>query len=114
MPSSRLKPSSASRLQGALAWLLAGLVLALSLLAAAPSLHERLHPRDPAKAAAAHDDAGCAVTLFGHGVTTPPDLPRVAAPAAAWHAGTPRVGEDLRLSAAPHLHPPGRGPPRLG
>lgn len=41
----------------------AALVLALSVLAASPQLHEWLHPD------ADHSDHECAITLFHHGVT---------------------------------------------
>ena len=43
----------------------AGLVLALSVLAASPSLHAWLHPD------AGHADHACAVTLFLQGMTAP-------------------------------------------
>jgi hypothetical protein len=53
------------------------LVLCLTVLAASPDLHERLHGHNPGAAAAGHheglpaqadDDDGCVVTLFAHGV----------------------------------------------
>ena len=49
------------------------MVLALTVLAASPDLHERLHAHDAAPGAAAHhdaaaDDDGCVVTLFAQGV----------------------------------------------
>jgi hypothetical protein len=53
------------------------LVLALTVLAASPDLHERLHARDtPAASAPSHhaaatapdDDGGCVVTLFAQGI----------------------------------------------
>jgi hypothetical protein len=54
-----------------------GLVLALTVLAASPDLHERLHGHEAAPAAVHHDgagvqandsDDGCVVTLFAQGV----------------------------------------------
>lgn len=48
------------------------MVLALTVLAASPDLHERLHAHDDAPGAAAHhdaaDDDGCVVTLFAQGI----------------------------------------------
>lgn len=102
------------RLLGAFAWLLAGIVLALGFLGASPRAHALLHDHaDDAHHAAAHDDAGCAVTLFQHGVTTPIAMPQVEAPASVWidtlapaPVAAPRSAPDLRLM-------PSRGPPRL-
>jgi hypothetical protein len=53
-----------------------GLVLVLTVLAASPDLHERLHARDhaassqatPAGNTAPDDDSGCVVTLFAQGL----------------------------------------------
>jgi hypothetical protein len=59
------------------------LVLVLSVLAASPELHERLHGHGPESAGAAHhsgtrpaqglpdDDDGCVVTLFAQGIVLP-------------------------------------------
>lgn len=52
------------------------LVLALTVLAASPDLHERLHAREAAASSPAHhpdsvgqdDDDGCVVTLFAQGL----------------------------------------------
>ncbi|HEY5228311.1 MAG TPA: hypothetical protein VIJ19_07195 [Opitutaceae bacterium] len=52
------------------------LVLALTVLASSPDLHERLHARDAATPATSHhagataldDDDGCVVTLFAQGI----------------------------------------------
>jgi hypothetical protein len=53
------------------------LVLALTILAASPDLHERMHALDAATPAQAHhagstapddDDGGCVVTLFAQGI----------------------------------------------
>ena len=111
MPSARSTQPSARRAQDALAWLLVGLVLTLSVLTADPSLHERLHSHDHA---VAHGDDGCAITLFGHGVTTPPALPRIETPEIRWIAATSPAHEELLLASVPDLHPPGRGPPCIG
>jgi hypothetical protein len=111
MPHRHLPTTSSFRPRGMLVWLLAGLVFALGLLNAAPSLHERLHAHDHATA---HNDAGCAVTLFAHGVTTPLDLPRITAPRTACIATLAPASGRLDLTSADHLHPPGQAPPRLG
>ena len=55
------------------------LVLALSVLAVSPELHERLHGKDPSRAASdaapaspsADQEDGCVVTLFIQGVVLP-------------------------------------------
>lgn len=111
MSSARTTPAFARRTRDAFAWVLAGLVLALSLLTAAPAVHEHLHADDHA---VAHDDSGCAVTLFGQGVTTPLALPEVEAPAGRWIVTIPPVHETLPPVSVHGLHPPGRGPPRIG
>lgn len=111
MSSARTTPSFARRTRDAFAWVLAGLVLALSLLTAAPALHEHLHADDHA---VAHDDSGCAVTLFGQGVTTPLALPQVEAPDIRPADPTFPAQTELFLTATPDLHPPGRGPPCIG
>jgi hypothetical protein len=109
---STVRPITTSfRPRGMLVWLLAGLVFALGLLNAAPSLHERLHAHDHATV---HNDAGCAVTLFAHGVTTPLDLPQVNAPRTACIATLSTAPDRLDLTSADHLHPPGQAPPLLG
>jgi len=111
MSSFRFLQPFARHARGALAGLLAGVVLSLSLLTAAPALHERLHAHDHA---VAHGDDGCAITLFGHGVTTPPALPCIDAPKVRWvTTPTPRH-EALRLASVSGLQPPGRGPPCIG
>lgn len=110
-----LRPPTTSSLgpRGVLVWLLATLVFALGLLHAAPTLHEHLHGNDPDHAVV-HDDAGCAVTLFAHGVTPSQDLPRITAPRIAAIAVFASARSDVNLTAAQHLQPPGRGPPRIG
>lgn len=80
------------------------IVLLLNLLAASPSLHERLHPD------ASHAEHQCAVTLFAHGKVDAPvvdvALPVPLAPA-----------EFLPLTPIPVFTalvatlPPGRAPP---
>lgn len=104
------------RLQRVLAGWLAALVFALSLLAFAPSLHARLHDHahDHDATAVSHDDAGCAVTLFQQGVTTPLSLPSLGKPAPATRLLVLRAPDAVPLSAAPQRLRPVRGPPRVG
>jgi len=72
---------SQSLLSRATALMAIGLVLALSVFAASPELHERLHGHEPGALARAHgtglpaghaqetrDDDGCVVTLFAQGL----------------------------------------------
>jgi hypothetical protein len=111
-------PSTVSRLQGALAWMLAGLVFALGLLTVSPTLHAHLHGEtsDHHRHATAHphDDSGCAVTLFQQGVTPPLDLPRLDIPRETWIATLPPA-PDTPIPAAPsYLLQPARGPPCIG
>lgn len=113
MPSSRAKPSVATLTRGALVWLLTVTVFVLGLLGAAPSAHAWLHS-DDADHAVAHDDAGCAVTLFAHGATTPLELPRVVAPRPVFITSLAAEPFILLLSAAHHLTPPACGPPCTG
>ncbi|HSI08437.1 MAG: hypothetical protein ACAH89_04720 [Rariglobus sp.] len=113
MPLTRAKPPVAALTRGALVWLLAVIVFVLGLLGAAPSVHDWLH-RDDAGHAIAHDDAGCAVTLFAHGATTPLELPRVIAPRSVFITSLATEPFILLLSAAHHLTPPACGPPCIG
>ncbi|CAM3001832.1 hypothetical protein [Rariglobus hedericola] len=116
MSSPRLAPTL-SRTQSALTWLLAGLVFALGLLAVSPSAHAHLHDSSSAHhhdAPFATDDAGCAITLFGHGITTPIDLPRITTPRITWTANVPPARDTLAVSAPRHLLWPARGPPYIG
>jgi hypothetical protein len=68
------RPSLLARMTAALA---VALVLCLTVLAASPDLHERLHGHNAGAASAEHHDGlpskadaddGCVVTLFAHGV----------------------------------------------
>jgi hypothetical protein len=107
-----------SRPLGVLAGFLAGVVLMLSLLSVAPSLHAHLHAHaetvdhDHHHSSADHDDLGCAVTLFQHGATAPLELPRLATPPApVWIAMLPPSRDTPALSAPGQLLRPARGPP---
>ena len=107
----------ASRLQGALATLLAVWVFALGLLTVAPEAHALLHGESASHAdhndSATHDDSGCAVSLFQQGVTTPLDLPRIGAPCECEEASV--LGMiDRVLAQSPRCRPPACGPPQIG
>jgi hypothetical protein len=117
MSSTRHAPAI-SLARSALTWLLAGMVFSLGLLAVSPSAHAHLHESSHAHhhddAPPATDDSGCAITLFGHGVTTPLNLPRLATPRITWIASLPPARDTLPLSAPRHLLRPARGPPGIG
>ncbi|MCS6243983.1 MAG: hypothetical protein H2172_09030 [Opitutus sp.] len=132
MPSAPAKTAPVTRVQGAIAWLLAGLVLTLGLLAASPETHARLHAAFDAPAAdghcgdqphgashaashaGAHDDSDCAVSLFQHGVTAPLPLPRLTCPQRVWSVSQSQPSDRQLPPPAPHRLQPARGPPGLG
>ena len=100
--------------------LAAALVVVLSVLAASPELHERLHGQGPAHPAASHpsggaqateDEDGCVVTLFAQGLVLPLALLLLAV--CAWTLGL--GGFDLVdrvVPAAPrYLRLPTQAPP---
>ncbi len=100
--------------KGALVWMLAGLVLALTLLTASPVLHAWLHSHDHSPAAVAHNDSGCAITLYQQGVTTPLEFPQVTPPQVTWVKSF-AVPAETRVHTGPdHRLQPVRGPPCLG
>ncbi len=102
------------------AWLAVGLVLALTVLAASPELHERLHGHEAAPAAAHHggssaqaddSDDGCVVTLFAQGVVL-----ALAILALAFTGLTLRLPDfadfDRAIPESPrYLHLPTQAPP---
>lgn len=121
-------PANISPLRRGIAVLLAGLVLALGVLAWMPDLHARLHAAvthsdcaqapgstaDDAHPAAPADDSACVVTLFAQGLTTPvaPPLPL---PPRTLAEITPAALPEIALPPAPdRLHPPALAPPALG
>ncbi len=122
MPPLRPQPLALSRITCVLAWFLAGLVVMLSLLTVSPSLHAHLHHEAGAHdhdnnhdTAAAHDDLGCAVTLYQQGLTAPLALPQLETPHCTLGIATlPPARDTLALSAPPHRLRPARGPPDLG
>jgi hypothetical protein len=100
-----------------------GLVLALTVLAASPELHERLHGHEAAATAVHHDglpgttvqaddsDDGCIVTLFAQGVVL-----ALSILALAFTGQTLRLSDfadfDRVIPESPrYLHLPPQGPP---
>lgn len=99
-----------------------GLVLLLGVVAADERLHARIHattaadcghPHDhPAPASDPDHAATCAVDLFAGGISLPVDPTHVVVdPVARPSSCFPTVDEVL-VASAPHIHPPGRGPPQ--
>lgn len=85
------------------------LVLALTVLAANPRLHEKLHADDPAP----HTD-GCAVVLFANGVALTVALTPALPAVAEWRVTPAAVVTEIFLAAPRYLRQPERGPPALG
>jgi hypothetical protein len=114
----RNRHSALSRATAALAVVL---VLALSIFAASPELHERLHGHEPGALGSAHrdagpsrdaqDDDGCVVTLFAQGLVL-----ALAVVALAFTGLTLRFEDSLLLDrivpdAPRYLHLPPQAPP---
>lgn len=108
--------------------LMAGLVLALGLLAHLPSVHAWLHhgshaghghhahttkPLNELPAPGAPDqEAACAITLFAQGLPGPLPPPELRAPEAIALALPPAPPLEVLDPEAPaYLHPPGQAPP---
>jgi hypothetical protein len=82
------------------------LVLTLTILAASPQAHERVHH------GCHHDEEhSCAVVLFAQGIWTSFDVVAVPAPDLVWSEFTPLSRPELRLVAPRYLRQPERGPP---
>jgi hypothetical protein len=81
-----------------------GLVLAVNLLAASPSLHEWVH------ADAGKEDHQCAVTLFAHGQVDSSVLEVAASLPVAAIEQSPQILVSVFNTLVETL-PPGRGPP---
>jgi hypothetical protein len=113
-------PSRPTLLARSTASLAIVLVLTLTVLAASPELHERLHGHDAPAAAAHHDgssakaddsDDGCVVTLFAQGVVL-----ALSILALAFTGQTLRLADfadfDRVVPESPrYLHLPPQGPP---
>src|SRR5580658_7012015 len=98
------------------------LVLALTVLAASPELHERLHGHQVA-AAAHHDgglangakaddsDDGCIVTLFAQGVVLALSILALAFTGRTLRLGDFFVADRVVPESPPYLHLPTQAPP---
>jgi hypothetical protein len=110
-------------LMRAVAMLAACLLMALSVLAASPELHERLHGHPVATAqahpiaghsggqAAADDDDGCIVTLFAQGALLPVALFALATASLILHARNPGCFDRIAPESPRYLRLPAQGPP---
>lgn len=93
-------------LRRALAAGAAVLILALGLLAASPSLHDRLHTCPQAAV-----DDGCAVALFASGVAVAVPVVALPPPATEWRELPQVVSPEILLESPRYLLRPERGPP---
>jgi hypothetical protein len=84
----------------------AGLVFLLGLAAASPDLHARMHGH-----VTDHDDAGCVIALFGHGVSLATGTADLVVVPIEWQAPPIPVASELLLTAPRYLRQPERGPP---
>ena len=80
------------------------IVLLLNLLAASPSLHERLHPD------AGQSDHQCAVTMFAHGQVDSSTVDVAMPVPTATIEFSPQILASVPAALVATL-PPGRGPP---
>jgi hypothetical protein len=114
------RPSLSSRLTAALAVVL---VLALTVLASSPELHERLHghvasatvssPQGefPASFTNADNDDGCVVTLFAQGVVLALALVALAFTGQTLRSEIFAVFDRVIPGSPPYLHLPTQAPP---
>lgn len=84
----------------------AALVLALTVFAASPELHNLLHRATDT----AHDDS-CPVVLFTGSADAPAAAIAAPLPSVATSAHAPAVAREIFLSPPRHLRQPERGPP---
>lgn len=104
-----LRRCTADFLRRLLAGGLAVTVFALTLLAASPSAHERLHDSNTPRA-----DDRCAVVLFADGLEAPLGAIAVPLPDIVWQVTPALTAEEIFLSSPRFLRQPERGPPALG
>jgi hypothetical protein len=106
----------------AVAALAAGLLMALTVLAASPELHERLHGHGVATAAhqgaghprgqaAADDEDGCIVTLFSQGAVLPVALLALVAASLALRSHDLASLDRIAPESPRYLRLPAQGPP---
>src|SRR4051812_522783 len=79
------------------------LVLLLTVLAASPELHERIHGQVDHD-----DDDGCAVVLFASGVTLAVGVVALLPSAAVWHQQARSAIREIFLASPRYLHQPER------
>ena len=82
------------------------LVLALTIFAASPTLHEQLHDRTHT-----HHDESCAVVLFAGSADAPASPLAASAPLPIEHTLVPTLAREIFLSLPRYLRQPERGPP---
>jgi hypothetical protein len=115
--------SSTSLLARSTASLAIVLVLALTVLASSPDLHERLHGHQAPAGAAHHDggtassakpdesDDGCIVTLFAQGVVLALSILALAFTGQTLRLGDFSLCDRVIPEAPPYLHLPTQAPP---
>jgi hypothetical protein len=116
----RNRPSLPTRLTALLA---IALVMALTVLASSPELHERLHGHHAGAAGASHDegvpaqapkadqDDGCVVTLFAQGVVLALAIVALAFTGVTLRARVFAVFDRIIPEAPRYLHLPTQAPP---
>ena len=82
------------------------LVLALTVFAASPALHEHLHD-----ATHTHHDESCPIVLFASSADAPPAPLSAPIPPLATRLLAPRIAREISLSPPRYLRQPERGPP---
>jgi hypothetical protein len=104
----------------AVAALAAALVLVLTILAASPELHERLHALGAAASATSHpspganaaeDEDGCVVTLFAQGLVLPLALLALAVVLRALRLPGFDLLDRVAVASPRYLRLPTQGPP---
>ncbi len=82
------------------------LVLALTVFAASPALHEHLHD-----ATHTHHDESCPIVLFASSADAPPAPLSAPIPPLATRLLAPSITREIFLSPPRYLRQPERGPP---
>ncbi len=98
----------ADRLRRVLAGVCAGLVFALTILAASPVAHDLLHSAD---AEHANSEDTCAVVMFASGVALPVGPLAITPPSAVIAGVSPVTAAEVLLVSPRYLRQPERGPP---
>lgn len=86
----------------------AALIFALTLFAASPAAHERLHACEHHTTTV---EDGCAIVLFANGVAPALDALAIAPPQATARDFTPATAAEIFLITPRYLRQPERGPP---